>query len=979
VWNTGLAPAALLCSGEVMPLPEYRQAFYEALSLLQSTTLNSGAIREMQGTVGVMEKQEGSFLNVAQLLRYSRGVNTEVLYFLELLLLPNPRPKAFGLIDTDMCCSRIRMPLLLAGRHSVPGPFVAEPTWLNTADLRYVKAKGRAGQATHLMLSDVILLAIRMGRAGLMRRWLCTVDAYICDWSNAALTAWGLYILTSGVEDKLMPLFVDCRLTSIPQIKAVKLIKDLHNWVRATHTWPFCNCGWLDAIEATKFHYLSQLFGRLEDYALSAEAEMYMRAAAGPLKTWIGTDGHLLLSDTQRYQQELQLAISQTMEGLLSTHSVYAPSFEEFWASFLTWSSSGSSPGFRTILQGPEGIEKGRVNKRLAIATMDASDILHLIGAPDPILHSRFAIKYENEKNRALWNTSLAFYVLGSYLLASGENKLDGESWCDMNAAAGRRFHDVVRRLQHLENGGDLLAWDYADFNLNHELDVQRKLWLSYARAIQARNTNPKTNALIGRIANWIGTAITHTYLEHTVGGERFILQVSRSLMTGTRGTAFTNTCLNGIYSKLINKCSTELFAQPIFLEPLTGRGDDMISGLTSPLMGAVGAKLINLMGFAGQESKVLMGSVGEFLRQHYIPGHVGGYPARSAAGLTGGEFFNVTVNNPYERYAAILEQLHLARHRGLTVGPLLLEILAARNCKLVGTLHGVKHTIAVDPRVVHARVTNGGMGVHDLNGELNNYEITHNGMPLYAVAGKYLEQLGTKSLQRKAWALHNYGGDNKDCQALLHELISSCIGSDLPSHIVSDGLYHYMLRWLEWKPMLSQAIVERPVIAPVGFVENTEAEIVSCIFHREGVHNNYGILSDFCAHTSLQTLAALKRLAAKPGLSLTKIMKLVIHELPSLVHLRYLEIISIIEHNTLLKKYYLGEVLFNGVPLLIQSNEMRALIRAVVLSQLERYFPLLPCAFLEIPKLVYSVEVQVSNRLLDNSLIGSYLRAVQE
>nr|QIP68009.1 MAG: RNA-dependent RNA polymerase [Bremia lactucae associated fusagravirus 1] len=884
--------------------------------------------------------------------------NDDVKLYIELLLLPNPRPKAFSLIKVDKVWTRwlndARSELkVLRAEEGVMG---VHGVALHELNVLYPVAKGRAGMKCNLLFSDVVLYAQKYENK-VKNRFMNILCKTRCNWTNTALANWLLF-LCHYQNEALWCLFEVDNILSCTQATVVKYLKVLHTRVRATHTWPYPKPSYLGVSVSKNYHYLGQLMGRHADYHLDAAAEMWMRAAPGPGRFWIDVDNYGIQGSRAKYDIAEDRAVVDTVEGLLKTHVLHVPTFEVFWNRFLSWASSGSAPGFRMDIAVEGGSEKSRMNKRLSLAHMDLEEVLYALSDIQPVLHSRFAVKYENEKNRALWNTSIVFYIIGSYLLHAGESRLDGEDWCDMNAPSGARLADVVRRIQTLIDGKDLLAWDYADFNLNHELQTQCKLWRSYTRGVMHRNDNPSTNALLGRCCKWMCTALENTILEDVTTS--LLIKVSRSMMTGTRGTAFTNTLLNGVYGKLINRNLLSLCGEQLFIEPLTGRGDDMISGLSDALIGACGAKLINMMGFAGQEVKVLMGNVGEFLRQHYTKDGVGGYPARACAGLVAGEYFAATINNPYERYAACVEQVRLARKRSLPLFDGILGLLKARNCRLVGTVLGKKHSITVDERIVHTRVEDGGMGVYDLDGYHWPYKILHCRMPKYQIRHKYLDALRSKRTANLASSVYRYGGSNIDANWLSRELIGSCIGSDLPPTAVSDSLYHYMLAWLDFKPLITKNEHFSLLDVPAFMVHSIVDYMDTSLRHRTGVHHNYGVLASVAASSELLTLSCLKRMHDVSGLSWPMFLIKLGKNITPKENVRLMEIVHVLNQSKHMISYFCGDWSLNGVPTNIyNSSELLALCRASTLRVLEDNISSWYEHRVDVASLVYSLEYQ--------------------
>jgi hypothetical protein len=391
------------------------------------------------------------------------------------------------------------------------------------------------------------------------------------------------------------------------------------------------------------------------------------------------------------------------------------------------WAAAGGAPGANVIWE--EGAGKERLNKRAALLALPEEHFTSIVNdtSQTPRLYSKAAPKFENGKIRAIWNTSLEHYVYQAYLLDIFDRSCISGSW---NAAANNAADELAARATRLE----LLShprhqvgfmWDYSDFNINHSSDALHLLFHELGNLLLEGGSIPNdpdatTEALddIQRYSRWVLEAKDNMFIFNPESG--FGAEVVRSLQSGERATAFTNTMLNRAYKLMHNYYCTAVFGRPLLLTSSWHQGDDVFDMTRTVLDGVYSAYIYNLLGFAGQTYKITLdyGGRGEFLRLSYDPhtATVAGYPFRTFAGLIGGEFFREVIADPGDRAMAFLDQVSDANRRGCLVSPTFLDILIKRNAQISFTDEsGVTHRVVPDLRLLLTPALFGGYGTSSL------------------------------------------------------------------------------------------------------------------------------------------------------------------------------------------------------------------------------------------------------------------------
>lgn len=576
-------------------------------------------------------------------------------------------------------------------------------------DARYPKVPGRAGAKTNLAPSDILmsetndpvihLMAVRLD--GVPNDWEATFAAALLALSLASVPA----------RDMSIWLCNQSWFFSLDFLDAAKVLKQIHTAIRTTRMAPWGQ--FLSADEARCLYGLDALPGRNEKFKFDATAEIMMRIADPSIRAYIGRDGSL---DYTNYDLDLYQSIDEAVTSVLPGR-VHLESFSHWYDRRMFWAAAGGAPG-ATVRWATDG-DRQRLNKRGALLLIPEIHMLNILkNVLDPVLYSKAAVKFENGKNRAIWNTAIEHYVIQAYILDMFEGANESGTWNAGAASADEMLRGTVRRLLNLGDRVGLM-WDFSDFNINHTLTAQTYLWQAVERALLKRGSGTTSiDTLVCaqdiRMATaFIVGARNFTVLHDTETD--FIARVSRSLQSGERATSFTNTFLNRAYTLQVRRYFVRSCGRPIIHDESYHQGDDVYLTVDNVCDAQEVCYAYNLLGYAGQVHKIMAdypNSRGEFLRIHYdyqLKRAVG-YPVRSYMGLIGGEFFREGLADPGARSISFSDQVAKVNRRGGRISKRLLERLQVKNTSLSYTSEDKKsHKVTVPPDLLTTPVRFGG------------------------------------------------------------------------------------------------------------------------------------------------------------------------------------------------------------------------------------------------------------------------------
>jgi hypothetical protein len=763
-----------------------------------------------------------------------------------------------------------------------PAWAVKHTTAISDSDDWHKLASGRAALKTNLYLSDVLQMYKPYSiRNAADHRWLASIITDMrCgnDWTNAASASWALCFIANPAARRIhADVWSKFTLFKYPQMQALKAMKELHTIIRYTSVWVDGTV--LSHDDLACCQYLDSLFNRSELYKYSPSDEILMRVHPGPIQSVPSRqkDGRLRLPSRMHsnWNDELLDVLRKQQRSLLAGRTYRHPTFEEWWHSRSVWASGGSGAGFKLeVYENDMRVTAIRGSKRMALEYMNEDDFWDVVTTMQPVLHSRNAVKLEAGKNRALWNTSIMTFMIASYILEPTERLLTGEKWNAAPQKTGEQIHAILNRITAMRATDRIsFMWDYADFNIQHTLDAQGLLWLAHTEAIQAVNTNRAADALLTRCCRWLVRAHSTTIMEDV--NNKFIATVSRSLMTGSRGTSFTNTSLNGANKELINRAALRMGCKTGIMEPYYGQGDDIFACVADYVSGVVLTGLINWMGLAGQTVKVLIGSArGEFLRLQYSgqPGSraVVGFLNRCITGTINGEFKNLALNDPYERARSIMDQLVTLRVRqcNVTVLPFIEDALLRRKCMLRANIGqalaatlgitGGDYTVIPDKRILHAMSSCGGAGVPYADGKFAPWFVTNMRWPKLRIAKNFVAAVSSQHDKSLHHALVDVGVAPIEADRALTQVTSSRLFGSLPAEIATDLLYtltgdyivaHRDVR-VERLERRTQLALHAAYILPDAVRAHASAFILTRYYARQTPRNLFGALAEVARDT---------------------------------------------------------------------------------------------------------------------------------
>ncbi|AMU19320.1 RNA-dependent RNA polymerase [Fusagravirus kyu] len=577
------------------------------------------------------------------------------------------------------------------------------------------------------------------------------------DWNSINVA--GLFISPISSPLGFIPLlfFIVSEIIKFPILDASKICKRFQNTIRVAGRIPFINIlitqeseyvldrelGILNVEGIRMLYGIESLLGPSEYYKFEPISEIITRQVSPNLELSLykgGSRGNNTYSTTiesiNRREENIRKDMYNSMFFSI-VKRIHRPfkTFRDWFKVKFSWSASGGCPGAKVNWSADERI---RVNKRGALLNVSVEEVVKAINDSflNPVHYSKAARKYEKGKNRVIWNTSLLMYLAQSYLLYTFESVLDPlqhdqsfelnqiSSWNASTANADLRFISNRERLLSLNNHCGLM-FDYSDFNINHSIIVQNKLYDVLSQVLMNKmkvnqENYPQVIKDIKWLTEYVMRAKTFTVLDAGIE-DNYISKVMRSLESGERGTSFINTFLSNCYIRNLNTNALNLLGNKLLINNLWLQGDDVFSVTNSLENSAMAVNLFNCLGYAGQPFKIGLSyhNNGEFLRLSYDPKNktIGGYPIRSCAGLVSGEFFKESVYDPDVRAGCYLNSIIRCNIRGAIIPNKLMFLLAKRNCKLVYTIpeNNIKIRMIGDPTLALLPSILGGFGINSI------------------------------------------------------------------------------------------------------------------------------------------------------------------------------------------------------------------------------------------------------------------------
>jgi hypothetical protein len=578
--------------------------------------------------------------------------------------------------------------------------------------------KGQAGMKTLLKLESVM-------------DYLSDDDLFnsICsevgfnNWGRNAALGWILAIYNDCLNgsDDVRWFFNYFKISQMHKLKAVKRLKTFHAIVR---NYPFDIVAFIRTGEISrpslekrnKLMYLQCLFNRDERYPYSAVDEIKARSIEPPKLVDL-RDNNLVFIETTKVMRELLSTVE--INSLLS--------MEEHFTMLKTRVAAGSAPGFTFSI----GDERIRVNKKLAIWWVDFEEYIREIGFGDLIIHSRNAVKLENGKTRALWNSSMALYILMDFVVSPFEAKINHPEYGSTYDLQDHYKLNFLMSVLFADDQTKGFMSDYVDFNIRHNLELMSQMFLEIGRWYNDKELGNSPQYV--QACTWLAKANLDVWLEMP---GHIISKVKRGLLTGLRVTNVVNSFFNIVYGRVVEKtCHDIIPTCPLFVKTVT-QGDDGARLYKNEFFwGAFFTLILNYCGYTAQILKQLEANDRiEFLRNL---GEKKGkrwkrLPSlnRALAGAVAGEYDKEKNLSPYEYAASYWENIVKLKQRGLDNALGVSLLLCFIDSKLKYWLNGRCYT--PDLRVLGAPRVLGGMGC-DFEGDsrVSGWSKPHNWMQI--------------------------------------------------------------------------------------------------------------------------------------------------------------------------------------------------------------------------------------------------------
>jgi hypothetical protein len=376
----------------------------------------------------------------------------------------------------------------------------------------------------------------------------------------------------------------------------------------------------------------------------------------GPLGPVLDATGHTVT---------IRRKIAKILSDVCVKHAPPSETLATFWSRRMEWCASGSAPGAKHWIAGTTRRDATAATK-LSLAAMLPSDFLEWTMQQQPVTLSKAVHKFENGKNRNLWNCLNGLYYLEAYLSCGFEKGLTGVAGMRITDGGAQSIIGAVDRNMAVSSDCWVLSYDFHDFNYYHLLRHQAYLVDMIGKVRSTGGVVP--NSDYARVGAYLAQCRLNTVLvdptSDTVG------VADTALVTGLRLTTVTNTIFNAVYLET----ATDLLRQwdiPVETVINDRLGDDVFSVGHNWAPLAALSDMVNAIGYTGQGIKIELDQRGEFLRLEYEERGIFGYLNRTLPNLASGEWDLSPGSGVSERASALWEQLQKIARRGGTLDPL--------------------------------------------------------------------------------------------------------------------------------------------------------------------------------------------------------------------------------------------------------------------------------------------------------------------
>lgn len=323
-----------------------------------------------------------------------------------------------------------------------------------------------------------------------------------------------------------------------------------------------------------------------------------------------------------------------------------------------SWLPSGSAGAKYAEVDG----KKVRLNKRAYMEQVPIPEMIAWLDT-EPKLMASTSDKFEMGKARSLYPTDVVDQCIVGYVIGGLERRFHNIDGIESGLVGIDEVRTILRRCQKAsEEGVECTMLDYADFNIQHTLQAQAKVFERLRDRMMAIGAEPDAV----KACEWARVAHLNQYAKYPLHNTHS--KSTQGLFSGNRATHFLNTILNLLYFRVAMKWVKEnLGMHPIDLMNIH-QGDDVWITNKSRLWATCLYNVMKSQNFVFQPGKQIMDqNFAEYLRVVYTKEGAKGYVARTIATLIEKPLQSEVDLSPATKASALNSQIAICYRRGLT------------------------------------------------------------------------------------------------------------------------------------------------------------------------------------------------------------------------------------------------------------------------------------------------------------------------
>lgn len=359
----------------------------------------------------------------------------------------------------------------------------------------------------------------------------------------------------------------------------------------------------------------------------------------------------------KRFLEHLDAALEEVFQQIIIPEDQQL-SWPDFVAQRQLWVTSGSAGGERLIING----KKRRIDKKVLFEQLTSKEIIGWLDET-PEITATGSEKYEISKARAIYGASNQSFMIITYLTRNIEKRMKHVQGLEEGLTELQELAAVNRRLTLASQPGVITTMiDYSDFNLQHTLAAQSKMFEVVHRIMIAKGMHPD----MIKAAKWMSDACLNQKVKFPFSPKYY--QVKQGMFSGVRSTHLENTIFNLCYFKVADDyVQNHLGIHPLNINTIH-KGDDVWITNHNIVYAIALYAVMTSMGFVFESSKQLFGIIAEFLRVRYWPGYLMGYLGRSIGTLIERPLQSTDSNSPAVMLQALRSQINVCFRRGLSL-----------------------------------------------------------------------------------------------------------------------------------------------------------------------------------------------------------------------------------------------------------------------------------------------------------------------